>query len=1071
MRRTAATAALVLAALACVCLLAPAPVSAAGHNPSAPRTPPREDHPRTFPTKEEIANNPELQEKYGGDNKLIVHVVPHTHDDVGWLKTVDQYFLGANNSIQHAAVKYILDTVVEELAKNPERHFIYVEQAFFQLWYARQTPAVKATAQSLIKNGQLEFINGGWCMHDEAATHFIDMVDQTTLGHQFILSEFGAEALPKVTWQIDPFGHSGTQAALLSAAAGYEGLFFGRIDHQDHDQRMKAKNMEFVWRASPSLGQSAQVFTGAFQNGNYGPPNGFCFDAFCGDAPMISDPSFIDNNIDLRVQQFLDQINYQASFTRGVNLMITMGSDFQYENAREWYENLDVLIAAVNKDGRVQAQYSTPSKYVEAKNKEQLQFTVKTDDFFPYADGDHAYWTGYFVSRPALKRYVRTSSALLQTARQLDLFAGGDGSSVFPLEKAVGVAQHHDAVAGTAKQHVAFDYAQRLHIAQATAQDAMTKALADFTTEGKPASASVPQFAFCELANISICAATASAAAQGQAFQVTLYNPLARTRTELASFPIANAAVLVADQTGAAVQAQVLNVFNVSSHAPESLNFSVNFVAEIPPLGYRTYFISPASADDLAQGKVFMEEKHLSLSARRRAALGAKASTFVSAQRRVIPGTAGAADVVLSNSLISLTVSGSTGQVSALLDKQSGASTPFTINYGYYNAYVHDQDHNDEQNGGAYIFRPAQQYLNRISVVPQLLVQTGPLVQQVTQLVNQWLNHTLRVVVNEPRVEVEYTVGEVPIADNIGKEVVIQYTSSVESSSTWYSDSNAREMQPRVRNQRFSYVYNVTEPISGNYVPITAAAFITDGQHTFTVLNDRAQGVASLQDGQLELMIHRRLLADDSRGVGEPLNETQWMSSYASDNPHVRSGPGLVITGTHYLYFTAANHAASQWRPATTRVYAPLTYAFAPLSESVSSYIAAHNVEMAFAAAELPLNVELISLQSWGQWVSGAAKDNTVMLRLAHSFAVGEDATLSQPASFDLASFFSAPPKTVQQMSLTITKPAAQAQQKLHWNTEGDNQEENLVDLKPSSVAGTVVTLNAMEVQSFLLTF
>ena len=28
------------------------------------------------------------------DDKLYVHVVPHTHDDVGWLKTVDEYFYG-----------------------------------------------------------------------------------------------------------------------------------------------------------------------------------------------------------------------------------------------------------------------------------------------------------------------------------------------------------------------------------------------------------------------------------------------------------------------------------------------------------------------------------------------------------------------------------------------------------------------------------------------------------------------------------------------------------------------------------------------------------------------------------------------------------------------------------------------------------------------------------------------------------------------------------------------------------------------------------------------------------------
>ena len=52
-------------------------------------------------------------------------------------------------------------------------------------------------------------------MHDEAATHYIDMIDQTTLGHRFIKEEFGVT--PTVGWQIDPFGHSAVQAYLLGA--------------------------------------------------------------------------------------------------------------------------------------------------------------------------------------------------------------------------------------------------------------------------------------------------------------------------------------------------------------------------------------------------------------------------------------------------------------------------------------------------------------------------------------------------------------------------------------------------------------------------------------------------------------------------------------------------------------------------------------------------------------------------------------------------------------------------------------------------------------------------------------
>lgn len=57
--------------------------------------------------------------------------------------------------------------------------------------------------------------NGGMCMHDEAATHYIDMIDQTTLGHRFIKKEF--DVTPRIGWQIDPFGHSAVQAYLLGA--------------------------------------------------------------------------------------------------------------------------------------------------------------------------------------------------------------------------------------------------------------------------------------------------------------------------------------------------------------------------------------------------------------------------------------------------------------------------------------------------------------------------------------------------------------------------------------------------------------------------------------------------------------------------------------------------------------------------------------------------------------------------------------------------------------------------------------------------------------------------------------
>lgn len=44
-----------------------------------------------------------------------------------------------------------------------------------------------------------------------------------------------------------------------------------------------------MWRASPSLGAGAQVFTGAFPTDGYGALPTFCFDKDCDDAQPIQD--------------------------------------------------------------------------------------------------------------------------------------------------------------------------------------------------------------------------------------------------------------------------------------------------------------------------------------------------------------------------------------------------------------------------------------------------------------------------------------------------------------------------------------------------------------------------------------------------------------------------------------------------------------------------------------------------------------------------------------------------------------------------------------------------------------
>ena len=71
------------------------------------------------------------------------------------------------------------------------------------------------------------------------------------------------------------------------------------------------------------------------------------------------------------------------------------------------------------------------------------------------------------------------------------------------------------------------------------------------------------------------------------------------------------------------------------------------------------------------------------------------------------------------------------------------------------------------------------------------------------------------------------------------------------------------------------------------------------------VLTERAQSAASLGRGEIEVLVHRRTLLDDWRGVGEPINETMC----GCRECHCT---GLVARGAHWLTlqvcFAVAGH-------------------------------------------------------------------------------------------------------------------------------------------------------------------
>jgi len=181
---------------------------------------------------------------------------------------------------------------------------------------------------------------------------------------------------------------------------------------------------------------------------------------------------------------------------------------------------------------------------------------------------------------------------------------------------------------------------------------------------------------------------------------------------------------------------------------------------------------------------------------------------------------------------------------------------------------------------------------------------------------------------------------------------------------------------------------------------------LSGGNVTFALASDRSQGGSSIVDGELELMVHRRMLFDDNRGVKQVLNE-----------PGV-DGNGLIVRGRHWLLAAPVSVAPPLYKALQLRALAlprALT-AFAPLGGlSPQQWLAAHTATRSLLTVPLAPNVHLATVHALG----GSA----LLLRLAHMYDAGEDAVGSANATVGLAALFSG--RTVADAT-DMTLPGAQ---------------------------------------------
>ena len=236
-------------------------------------------------------------------------------------------------------------------------------------------------------------------MHDEAIPDFRDMIEQMDIGLTFVKETFDIQ--PNVAWQIDPFGHGSTTAAIMPKL-GFTFVIINRISAVEKEQ-MKKGNTEFYWLGNPT--------------GDYNSGQGFMFSHLL--YSHYSYKSFYHDNFNQRWDWFYYNVCVEAMYSKIILKMLgsthtpvvpfLIGDDFAYSHPKA-FETVKELMTVfetskyplyVNISQTL--QYGTITEYIDTISAYKQAYGVYRGDFFPYLEqfpDKVDFWTGFYSTRP-----------------------------------------------------------------------------------------------------------------------------------------------------------------------------------------------------------------------------------------------------------------------------------------------------------------------------------------------------------------------------------------------------------------------------------------------------------------------------------------------------------------------------------------------------------------------------------------------------------------------------------------------------------------------------------------------
>ena len=903
---------------------------------------------KVYSNKQYSMPHPPVETLMRNPERIDVIILPYSHVDAGWLRTIEEYYV--------YSVRGILNNMVAKLRQHKDMTFVWAETVFLSMWWNELDDDIKLHVRRLIQRGQLEIVSGGWIMADEASTHYISLIDQLSEGHRWIMENL--QTKPMNSWVIDPFGHSGTMPYLWNIA-GMENMVIQRV-HQAIKATLAAeKSLEFKWRqywdTEGKRDMLCHIMPYIFYGLHYtcGPKKQVCAMYDYGQS-RVKNENFTgkivtDENLSTQAQFLFEQYKLKSSLFKYKTILVPIGDDFRYDKATEWdlhYNNYKRLMKYINsrKDWNMNVKFGTLKDYFDLIKKEEHalsrvspenKFPVLSGDFFPYSDMDSEYWTGYYSTRPFGKQLSRDLESSLRAADILDVFAftycklwgvsyHGYHEVAAKLQEArhsLGLFLHHDAITGTSKPYVVFDYESKLLTALNNTQDAIKIATQTLLSKGKLHSPI--------MINIEKVRADpysppykipVSVVEQGT--YVSLFNPVAQNRSELIHVVVDSLSIEIRNSKHEIIPFQINPV--LKERKVSSNEIEVIFLANLPPLGIETVTIYKVT--DMKYGEWA-----------RVTALNYDVSIPDNLEfhlEKTLRETS--KNIVIENRFIKAIFDRKTGLLNKLYDQSSEKASNINLKFLGYKS----------QASGAYLFYPSGVASSVINTIPNIIVVKGCYVEEV-HVDYEFLSHSVKLYdilgTQGHGLHIHNTL-DLTVRDMRNMEIIMRLESQLNNKQgSFYTDQNG-----------FQLIGRLTDPnrrIEANYYPVTSMALIEDDYRRLTLHTGQSHGAASLQQGWLEIMLDRQVLTDDKRGLGEGVWDNRpTISNFVLTLEH-KDIPE-VIRDLRFTYPSLASLAVNE------RLQHPVSILSIPKTNNII------NLTFSPMNQSLPCDVSLVSLKN-----------------------------------------------------------------------------------------------------------